>query len=93
MLGLLSKHSYPPVRCAVRNFNIPTEILNILSNDPEESVRLAACENTATKGINWERRSMDPSEEVRLLVAANKECPQNILTRLASDDSKKSEKQ
>lgn len=90
MLGLLSKHSYPPVRCAVaNNFNIPTEILNILSNDPEESVRLAACENTATKGINWERRSMDPSEEVRLLVAANKECPANILTRLASDDSKK----
>uniref|UniRef100_B0T6B5 Leucine rich repeat variant n=1 Tax=Caulobacter sp. (strain K31) TaxID=366602 RepID=B0T6B5_CAUSK len=85
---------YPGMKeWVVHNKTIPIEILRLLADDEDPSIRREVLRKNKVLGRNKidralvEKFARDPDEEVRADVAGNRDAPRDIVEQLANDPS------
>lgn len=85
---------YPGMKeWVVHNKTIPIEILRLLADDEDPSIRREVLRKNKVLGRNKidralvEKFASDPDEEVRADVAGNRDAPRDIVEQLANDPS------
>jgi hypothetical protein len=85
---------YPEMKSwVVNNKTVPIEILRLLADDNDPSIRRDVLRKNKVLGRNGidrplvEKFSRDPDEVVRADVAGNRDTPRDIVERLAEDPS------